>query len=179
MGEKVITVFGTARAKPGDSIYETACETGRLLAQAGFAIANGGYGGTMEAAAKGAAELGGEVIGVTCSAFAKSQANKYITREIVTDSVQHRLNMLISVAVGFIVLPGGTGTLLELAQVWELKNKSFLNPEKPFIIIGGFWRPLVELVAADDPRALEYISQAETPAQAVRMLLAIIKGQQS
>lgn len=175
MSAKVITVFGTGRARPGDSVYETAYETGKLLAQVGFAVANGGYGGTMEAAAKGAGEAGGEIIGVTCSAFTKSRANKYITHEIVADSLQQRLDTLINLGAGYIVLPGGTGTLLELAKVWELKNKNFLNPDKPVIIIGGFWQPLLELIATEDPRAAKYISQAGSAAEAVRMMSAIIK----
>ncbi len=62
MDDKIITIFGTSRAGAGDAIFTLAMETGRLLAQAGFTIANGGYGGTMLAAAKGAAEAGGEII---------------------------------------------------------------------------------------------------------------------
>jgi len=65
------------------------------LAEAGFTIANGGYGGTMLAAAKGAAEAGGEIVGVTCSAFKNSTANKYVRREIVTGSLDERLDTLI------------------------------------------------------------------------------------
>ena len=61
----MITLFGTGKAEPGDSTYTLAYETGKILAQAGFTIANGGYGGTMLAEAKGAAEAGGEIIGVT------------------------------------------------------------------------------------------------------------------
>ena len=63
--------------------------------QAGFAIANGGYRGTMHAAAKGAAEAGGTVIGVTCSAFKNSVANEYVTREIVAGSLEERLETLV------------------------------------------------------------------------------------
>jgi len=176
MSKTVITIFGTGRARPGDSAYTTAYETGRLLAQAGFTIANGGYGGTMTAAAKGAAEAEGQIIGVTCSAFTKSKANEYITRQIATDSLQQRLDTLVNLGAGFIVLPGGTGTLLELAMVWELKNKGFLNPEKPVIIIGGFWRGLLKLVESDDSRASRYIRRTETPAEAVRILSDVIKG---
>ena len=69
MAEKTITIFGTGRAKLGGTAYTLAYSTGKLLAHAGFTIANGGYGGTMLAAAKGAAEAGGNIIGVTCSAF--------------------------------------------------------------------------------------------------------------
>ncbi|MHC4207576.1 MAG: LOG family protein, partial [Planctomycetota bacterium] len=107
----------------------------------------GGYGGTMLAAAKGAAEASGEIIGVTCSAFKSSKANNYVTREIVTGSLDERLDTLVNLGRAYIVLPGGTGTLLELAKVWELKNKGFLNMDKPIILLGGFWKPLVELIA--------------------------------
>jgi len=95
MSKNIITIFGTSRVEAGESIFSQAYETGRLLAQAGFTIANGGYGGTMLAAAKGAAEAGGEIIGVTCSAFKSSKANEYVTSEIVTGSLDERLETLV------------------------------------------------------------------------------------
>lgn len=170
MDKKIITIFGTGRAKPGDSVYELAEQIGRLLAQAGFVIANGGYGGTMTAAAIGAAEAGGEIIGVTCSAFKNSKANQYITREIVTKSLDERLDTLIKLGLAYIVLPGGTGTLLELAKVWELKNKGFLEVDKPIILVGGFWTPLVEVLSFDDPDSSRHVMPADEPKQAVRMM---------
>ena len=112
---KVVSVFGTSAAKPGDKNFSLAERLGGLLAKAGYAIANGGYGGTMEAAARGASEAGGEVIGVTCSAFGRGRANKYVSREIVTASLNERLDTLINLGNAYVVLPGGTGTLLELA----------------------------------------------------------------
>ena len=171
MNEKIITTFGTGRARPGDTAYELAYETGRILAQAGFTIANGGYGGTMLAAAKGASEAGGEVIGVTCSAFKGSAANRYISREIVADSLDERLDTLIKLGQGYLVLPGGTGTLLELAKVWELKNKGFLEADKPIILVGGFWKPLVDLVTSDDADSSRHIHQADGPERAVELII--------
>ncbi|MGD8501154.1 MAG: LOG family protein [Phycisphaerales bacterium] len=170
MDEKIVTIFGTGRARAGDSACALAMEMGRLLAQAGFTIANGGYGGTMSAAAKGAAETGGKIIGVTCSAFGSSKANEYVTREIVTDSLDERLDTLIRLGQAYVALPGGTGTLLELAKVWELKNKGFLKADKPIILVGGFWKPLVELVATDDPDSSRYIKLADGPKQAVELI---------
>jgi len=169
MNEKMITIFGTGKAEPGDSTYTLAYETGKLLAQAGFTIANGGYGGTMLAAAKGAAEAGGEIIGVTCSAF-KGKPNEYISREIAADSLDERLDTLIKLGQGYVVLPGGTGTLLELAKVWELKNKGFLEADKPIILVGGFWKPLVDLIAADDPDSSRYVKQADGPGEVVELI---------
>lgn len=169
MDEIVVSVFGTGRARPGEPACVFAEHLGRALAQAGFAIANGGYRGTMYAAAKGAAEAGGTVIGVTCSAF-KAVANEYITREISTRSLEERLNTLVQMGRAYVVLPGGTGTLLELALVWELKNKGFLDGAKPIILAGEFWKPLVDLIATDDPDSVKTIAIADTPAQAVAQI---------
>lgn len=171
MDDNIITIFGTSRAKAGDAIFTLAMETGRLLAKAGLTIANGGYGGTMLAAANGASEAGGEIIGVTCSAFKSSKANKYVTREIVTGSLDERLETLVKLGRAYIVLPGGTGTLLELAKVWELKNKGFLNSQKPIILLGGFWKPLVELIATDDADSNNYVELVDEPKQVVDVII--------
>ena len=177
MSKKTVTIFGTGRVRDGDSAYKLAYTVGKILAEAGLIIANGGYGGTMLAAAKGAAEAGGEVIGVTCSAFKRSSANEYITREIVTGSLDERLDTLVKLGAGYIVLPGGTGTLLELAKVWELKNKGFLEIDKPIILVGSFWKPLVDLVAADDPDSSRYVQLADGPEQVKDILTkALLSG---
>jgi uncharacterized protein (TIGR00730 family) len=170
MNDKTITIFGTANAKSGEAAYTLAYEIGKLLARAGFTIANGGYGGTMLAASKGAAEAGGETIGVTCSAFKGSKANEYITREIITKSLDERLDTLIKLGQAYVVLPGGTGTLLELAKVWELKNKGFIEADKPIILVGGFWKPLIDLIASDNPGSSRYIRQADGPKEAVELI---------
>jgi uncharacterized protein (TIGR00725 family) len=177
VSEKTVTIFGTGKARPGDAVYMLAYQIGKLLAQAGFIIANGGYGGTMLAAAKGAAEAGGEIIGVTCSAFKESHANEYVTREIVAGSLDERLDTLIKLGDGYIVLPGGTGTLLELAKVWELKNKGFLAANKPIILVGEFWKPLLDLVATDDPDGGRYVKIADGPEQAVEMIIDYLEKQ--
>ena len=171
MNEKIITIFGTAKAVPGDTAYTLGYKVGKLLAQADFTIANGGYGGTMLAAAKGAAEADGKVIGVTCSAFKGSEANEYISREIVADSLDERLDTLMKLGQAYVVLPGGTGTLLELANVWELKNKGFLDADKPIILVGGFWQPLLDLIAADDPDSSRQIKQVDGPEQVVELII--------
>lgn len=167
---KIITVFGTSKAEPGDSVLALAQKLGRLIAESGFTIANGGYGGTMLAAAKGAIEAGGKVIGVTCRAFNRGKANEYVTEEIQTDSLTERLAKLIELGDGYLVLPGGTGTLLELADVWEHKNKGFSNADKPIILVGAFWQPLVGMMAAADTDSVLHIECAETAEDAVELL---------
>jgi uncharacterized protein (TIGR00730 family) len=167
---KIVTIFGTSKAQPGDSVFEMAKELGRLLAENGFTIANGGYGGTMLAGAKGAAEAGGEVIGVTCTAFKRGGANEFVTKEISTSCLSERLAKLIELGDAYLVLPGGTGTLLELADVWEHKNKGFTNAAKPIILIGSFWQPLLAMMAAADANSVEHVELAETPEDAVALL---------
>ena len=170
MAEKVVTIFGTGRAKPGDETFTLAYKTGMVLAQAGYTIANGGYGGTMLAGAQGAAQAGGEVISVTCSAFKSGKANEYVTREVVTHSLDERLKTLVELGRAYVVLPGGTGTLLELAKVWELKNKGFLKANRPIILIGGFWKPLVDLVATDDADSRRYVELTDDPSRVVEII---------
>jgi uncharacterized protein (TIGR00730 family) len=166
MSEKIVTIFGTATAQSDDPAYLLAYKIGKLLAQAGFTIANGGYGGTMLASAKGASKAGGETIGVTCKAFGRGGANDYIKREIVTATLDERLDTLIKLGLGYVVLPGATGTLLELAKVWELKNKGFMPADKPIILMGKFWRPLADLIATVDAASLRHIKEADKPEQA-------------
>jgi len=167
MTEPTVSIFGTSRARPGEPVFVLAEQVGRALAQAGFVVANGGYDGTMLAGAKGAAEVGGTVIGVTCSAFKRSVANEYVGREIQTNSLDERLATLVEIAQAYVVLPGGTGTLLELASVWELKNKKFFDRDRPIVLLGDFWKPVVDVVAKDDPRSVERLVLADTPAEAV------------
>jgi len=171
MAERIVTIFGSGRGTESDNAYELAEQIGRQLAEAGFTIANGGYGGTMLASAKGAAKAGGKTIGVTCSAFGPGKANQYISREIVTASLDERLETLVRLGRAYVVLPGGTGTLLELAKVWELKNKGFLEAGKPIILTGEFWKPLVELIATEDPQSYEYVRFAAGPGQVKSYLL--------
>jgi len=174
MSEKTVSIFGTSKAKPTEEPFELAESIGKMLAETGFTIANGGYGGTMLAAAKGAAQAGGECIGVTCSAFKRADANNYISREILTNTLDERLETLIELGQAYIVLPGSTGTLLELAKVWESKNKGFLNSDKPIILVGEFWKPLVELIATQDPQATACIYQTDGPEQVKDILTSCI-----
>jgi uncharacterized protein (TIGR00730 family) len=169
----VVTIFGTSKAKPGQEAFEIAFRLGRELALAGFSIANGGYSGTMQASAQGAREAGGDVIGVTCTAFGRSGPNPFISREIKTQSLQERLTRLVELGRAFVVLPGGTGTLLELAEVWELKNKRLAGQGKPIIIWRSFWEPLVELMRSADPDCVASVHPADSVEAVLRTLESV------
>ena len=152
----VVTVFGSSFPQPLSPAYQLAYDLGQAIAQAGWTLCNGGYGGTMEAAARGACEAGGHTIGVTCGAFGRRcGANAFIRQEIPTFDLLARLNTLVRLASAYVVLPGGTGTLLELALVWELLNKRMIRRAAPLVLLGKHWGPVVELVRREQPDALE------------------------
>ena len=103
--------------------------------------------------------------------FFKGKANEFLSREVVTGSLDERLDTLIGLGEAYIVLPGGTGTLLELAKVWELKNKGFLDGQKAIILVGEFWRPLVGIVASDDAESSRSVDVVDGAVEAVRFII--------
>jgi len=76
----------------------------------------------------------------------------------------------VELGTGYVVLAGGTGTLLELAYVWEFKNKGFLPGGKPIIIVGEFWKPLIELIAGTDSECASCIEVAEDASGVMEIL---------
>ncbi|MFH0795422.1 MAG: LOG family protein [bacterium] len=158
---KTIAVFGSYRPTPGQIEYEQARELGRRLAQGGYHVMNGGYGGVMAASSQGAKEGGGKTIGVICKAFSP-KANEFTDQVIVAKNLLERLETLLRRANGYVILKGGTGTLVELALCWEYVNKGLMTP-KPIVISGGFWKPVVDVLGPEagfDPR---YTDPAERP----------------
>ncbi len=142
--KKTITVFGSSKPVETDEQYKLAYELGALLAQNGFDVCTGGFFGIMEAISKGAVENGGEAIGVTVNNWGPD-ANKYLTKEIKCSSLFERINKLIETGDAFIVLQGGTGTLLELATVWELSNKGLMD-NKPIACHSSMWGEIVSIM---------------------------------
>lgn len=119
---KTVTVFGSSRPREGEEEYALACELGAALASCGFIVCSGGYGGVMEAASRGAKEAGGRTLGIT-SNFFQAKINRWVDDEIRVKTWQERLFALVRRGHGYVVCPGGTGTLVELAVVWEMLNK--------------------------------------------------------
>jgi uncharacterized protein (TIGR00725 family) len=135
-------MFGSSIPEENNAEYVTAYECGRMLAKAGMTVCNGGYAGTMEASAKGAKEAGGTTIGITVSGWSR-RPNPWIQQEIKTQSLIERLMKLVEMGNAYVVLPGGTGTLLEFACVLELINKEIID-RKPIVLVGDFWNGVVE-----------------------------------
>ncbi len=175
--QPIITVFGGSRPRLGDTHYAEARALGIALASQGFAICTGGYAGVMEAVSRGAKEAGGRTIGVTAKSFA-SRANKWIDEEIRVKNWQERLFELVKRGHGYVACRGGTGTLAELAIVWEMLNKGIMR-KAPMVAMGAFWRPVIECVqnaertnsSADIAEAGTCIQFAQSPAEAAIYLV--------
>jgi uncharacterized protein (TIGR00725 family) len=144
MDEKIVTVFGSSRPHEDDLDYQEAQNLGKALAVRGFTVCSGGYGGVMEAVSRGAKHAGGKTYGVTAEFF-KNEANRWIDAEVRKKTWEERLFALIAMGDGFVVCKGGTGTLVELAVVWEMLNKSVMEA-KPCVVLGEFWLPILERV---------------------------------
>jgi uncharacterized protein (TIGR00730 family) len=142
--QSVVTVFGSSRPREGDAEYAEARELGGAIARSGFTVCSGGYGGVMEAVSRGAKEVGGRTQAVTAEFFS-ARANAWVDEETHVETWQERLFELIRRGNAFIACKGGTGTLVELAVVWEMLNKRAM-PAKPFVALGEFWQPIVERV---------------------------------
>ena len=141
-----VTVFGGSKPKAGEPAYEQALQLGRLLGQAGHTVLTGGYIGTMEAVSCGAAGSGGFVIGVTCDqieAFRPGGANRWVQEEMRFETLRDRLYALIENCDAAMALPGGVGTLTEIAAMWSQLQTGAISP-KPLILIGPGWQEVIE-----------------------------------
>jgi len=141
-----VTVFGGSGPRPGSDAYQEAYRLGKLLAERGHAVLTGGYIGTMEAVSRGAAETGGHVIGVTCAQIERWRAvgpNAWVKEERRFETLNERLQALIDGCDAAIALPGGPGTLTEIALTWNLMIVGAL-PERPLVLVGDGWRRMIE-----------------------------------
>ena len=166
-----VTVFGSSRCVEGSAEYTLAFALGGALATAGYSVCNGGFGGTMEAGARGAKQAGGSTIGITVGLFGQS-ANPWIDRTIPTNNLVERLLKLIELGDAFVTLRGATGTLLELAAVWEMMSKGII-PRKPLLTFQPFWTPLIQMITKEistEQPASTVIQEVRTPDECVRLL---------
>jgi len=143
-----ISIFGSARFKPGDVYYEKAVEIAQRLVDEGFGIITGGGPGIMEAANKGAYLAGGVSIGLHIDLPHEQQANPYVD----PDKNLHfryffvRKMMFVKYAQGIVVLPGGFGTMDELFEVLTLVQTKKITP-LPIILFGtDFWNGLLSWI---------------------------------
>jgi uncharacterized protein (TIGR00730 family) len=173
-----VSVFGSARVKAGSDVYRLAQDIGRLFAEAGFAVVTGGGPGVMEAANRGAQEAGGLSVGFTIDLPHEQDSNPYLDLCVDFKHFYARKTMLVKAAEGFVMMPGGFGTLDEMFEALTLiqTGKVF---NFPVVLFGKeHWAGLVDwinerllsqgLISSDDERLL-YVT--DDPKAAVQLVV--------
>lgn len=139
-----VSIFGSARAGPGDHVYDKAYDIARLLAGRGYSVITGGGGGVMEAANKGAADGEGTSVGLNIELPMEQRPNQYSNMKLSFRYFFVRKVMFIKYAQAYVVLPGGFGTLDELSEAITLIQTKKIKPF-PVIMVGkSYWEPLLE-----------------------------------
>ena len=178
IGRPAFTVFGSARVKPDDPIYADAVEVGRRIAQAGFAVVTGGGPGVMEAANRGAREAGGVSVGFNIELPHEQHENRYVDLSLTFEHFYARKTMFVKAAEGFVIFPGGFGTLDELFESLTLIQTGKVLHFPVVLFDHGYWAPLLDWIRgrllADgmiSPEDLELLTVADDHAEAVQVLV--------
>ncbi|MFM9376745.1 TIGR00730 family Rossman fold protein [Gordonia sp. VNK21] len=171
---EAVTVFGSARVRPGDAEYDMGIELGRLLGQAGYAVITGGGPGAMEATNRGAYEVNAPSIGLNIELPFEQHLNPWLTIGVSFRYFFVRKTMFVKYAQGFICLPGGIGTLDELFEALTLVQTGKVFRFPIVLIDSAFWGPLLDWMRTTlvdsgkiSPEDLDLITLVETPAEAV------------
>jgi uncharacterized protein (TIGR00730 family) len=175
---QAVSVFGSARTKPGSVFYDMGVEVGRQLAEAGVAVITGGGPGSMEAANRGAVEGNGVSVGLGIELPFEQGLNQWVDLGINFRYFFARKTMFVKYAQGFIVLPGGLGTLDELFEAMVLVQTQKVT-SFPIVLLGAsFWGPMIEwikgtLVAEGmvSEKDLDLIQVVDSPEEAVNLVL--------
>jgi len=141
-----VSIFGSARVKPGDDIYEKTVIIARKLAQNGYHIITGGGPGVMEAGNKGAKEGGGKSIGLNIKLPMEEKPNPYIDIKLDFRYFFVRKVMFLKYAQAYIGMPGGFGTLDEIFEAVTLIQTKRMKPF-PLVLVGSdYWGPLMDWI---------------------------------
>ena len=165
-----VTIFGSARTKPGTRYYEMAREMGEACADLGFTVLTGGGPGIMQAGNQGAYESGGRSIGVNIILPFEQHVNPYVHKSVDMRYFFTRKTMLVKYSYAFIVMPGGAGTLDEMFETMTLIQTGKLR-NFPIILMGkDFWQPLMDfvykmaeegMISPEDPELIFFTDSVE------------------
>ena len=172
-----VAVFGSARTRPDDPVYQAARETAAQLAQAGFAVITGGGPGIMEAANRGAFEAGGMSVGCNIELPHEQGSNAYLTLSLKFKYFFVRKMMFVKYSDAFIIFPGGFGTLDELFEALTLIQTGKIR-NFPVVLYGTeYWRGMLEWIkrpvlseAKISEHDLKLLHLADSPAEIVDII---------
>lgn len=166
-----LAVFGSASVGSDDPVFDEAVALGRAIAEAGWPVATGGYGGLMEAVSKGAAAAGGQVVGVTAPELFPDRAgpNPWVSEESPAASLTDRIGRLIDDAGAVIALPGAVGTGAELLVAWHDAQirRSAGRGARPILAVGAGWAGLVRTFESLSPAGTGLVSTAPSVTEAI------------
>jgi len=170
-----VTIFGSARVRPGDLYYNKTELLARRLVENGFSVITGGGPGIMEAANKGAAEAGGQSVGLNIRLPYEQKPNPYANIVIEYKYFFVRKVMFVKYAVAYVILPGGFGTMDELFEALTLIQTKRIKPF-PVILVGSeYWKGLIDWIKDTmfrhdkiDSNDLDIIQIIDDPDEAVR-----------
>ena len=141
-----VTIFGSARAKPGTFAYEEVKRVAAALASMGCDVITGGGPGLMQAANEGAASVGApdgdQSVGIRVDLPFEQEVNPFVTQAFEHKTFFTRLHHFVLTSDAFVVAPGGIGTVLELMMIWQLLQVRHM-PDTPLILVGTMWEELV------------------------------------
>ncbi|HET6477499.1 MAG TPA: TIGR00730 family Rossman fold protein [Dehalococcoidales bacterium] len=176
--EPAVSIYGSARVKPEDELYQKTEEIAHRLGKAGFSIITGGGPGLMEAANKGASRAGVQSVGVNIELPEEQSPNTYSN---VSLSLRHffvRKVLLVKYATAFIIMPGGLGTLDELTEVLTLMQTHKIRPFPVLLYGSGYWNGFLDwlrnytldrnFISAEDLHLLRVCDDTEEIVDAVR-----------
>jgi len=146
IGRPAITVFGSARVREGHPAYTAAREAGRRLAEAGFAVVTGGGPGVMEAANRGAQEAGGVSVGFNIELPHEQGSNPYVDIGVTFHHFYVRKTMFVKAAEGFLIFPGGFGTLDELFESLTLIQTGKVLHFPVVLFDSAYWQPMLDWI---------------------------------
>ena len=172
-----ISIFGSARTKPGDKYYKKTVEVSKLLAKSGYTIITGGGPGIMEAANKGAIMGGGLSIGLNIVLPHEQSANKYQTTSLHFRYFFARKVMFVKYAIGYVCMPGGFGTMDEFFEALTLIQTHKIFPF-PLILFGtDYWKPLVDFMRKNmvkyktiSPSDMDFIEMTDDPKKVLEIM---------
>ncbi len=175
-----ISIFGSARTKPENQYYQLGIEVAERLARAGYGIITGGGPGIMEAANKGAQEGKGKSVGLNIDLPFEQNHNPYIDQEhnLEFDYFFVRKVIFVKYSQGFVILPGGLGTLDELFEALTLIQTKKIN-KRPVVLIGhAYWDGLISWIKSSmleqeaniSPEDLDLFRVVDTADEAVKYI---------
>ena len=142
--EPAITIYGSARIKPGDEQYKKTEEIAHRLGEIGFSIITGGGPGVMEAANKGALRAGVKSVGVNIELPEEQMPNAYTTMTLTFSHFFVRKVMLVKYATAFVIMPGGLGTLDEVTEVLTLMQTHKIKPFPVILFNSDYWKGFLD-----------------------------------